>query len=500
MNTEISTTSRLLIITTVMLVAILEVLDSTVVNVALPYMMPSLGATQEQITWVLTSYVVASAMMIPLTGFLAQRLSHRRLLLINITGFMVSSALCGLASNLPTMVIFRLLQGGFGAALIPLSQSILRKSFSLAEQGKAMAIWGIGIMAAPVFGPTLGGIITEYSNWRWIFYFNIPICLIGILLTLFVIKPETTHKQKIDWLGIALMFIGVGCLQLFLDQGNTKDWFNSMFIITMLATSVVAMILFIIRSLTTEHPAVRLDVFRDRNFTLATIILALYCGSLFGLVALQPIMLETLFGYNAITSGMTLSPQGIGSAVGMMLAAPLIKVVRVRLLLVIGYATAAVGCYYLSTLNLQATQMNFLIANGIQGFGTGFSVVPLAAYALATINKSLITEASGLFSYGRMLGTSIGVSLLSTLVSRLAQVNWNQLGENINPFNNNLRLWLAEQHLTIDGQIAFGELKGTLYKQASMIAFNDAFFAIAIVMVLLIPLTLCMKHVDLNKG
>src|SRR3990167_4974573 len=253
---------KYLIIITIMLVAILEVLDATIVNVALPNMMPSLNANQNQITWVLTSYVVAAAMMLPLTGFLSHRIGTKNVLLMDIIGFMASSFLCGTANSLDIMVFYRLLQGGFGAALIPLSQSILRQSFPLEEQGKAMAIWGLGIMAAPIFGPTIGGFILAHASWRWIFYLNMPFCLFGLIMTIIVIPPYEKKLQKIDLLGVALMFIGIGCLQIFLDQGNSNNWFHSNFILLMFTTSIFCIILFLLRTASHKNPVITLAIFK----------------------------------------------------------------------------------------------------------------------------------------------------------------------------------------------------------------------------------------------
>jgi len=488
-----------LIIITIMLVAILEVLDSTIVNVSLPHMMPALGANQDQITWVLTSYMVASAMMIPITGFISRRLGHKRLLLINITGFMVSSALCGIAQSLPMMVVFRLFQGGFGAALIPLSQAILRQTFPLEEQGKAMAIWGMGIMTAPAFGPTLGGLITQYASWRWIFYINIPICLLGLLLTKIVIPTAKRFKERIDWLGIFLMFAGIGALQLMLDQGNSKGWFSSNFILVLVVVSIFSITLFLIRCFGSKSPIIRLSIFKNRNFSISTISLGVFAGGLFGLLTLQPIMLETLFGYDAVTAGMTMSPMGIASAIGMIISSQLMTRVNVKYLIAAALFICSMGVFYVSGLNLHATQQDFILANCVQGFGMGLFMVPLATYALATIKKEDITEGAGLFSYGRMLGSSIGISLLATLVTRLTQTNWNQLGTHISIFNNNLRLWLVHQHLTLQQPGALIRLNQTLFHQASMISFLDAYRSIAIVFLLLIPLVLFMKKVSLKS-
>ena len=490
---------RWLIIATIMMVAILEVLDSTIVNVALPNMMPTLGANQEEITWVLTAYVVASAMMIPLTGFLSRRLGHRRLLLTNITGFMISSFLCGTADSLTTMIIFRLLQGGFGAALIPLSQAILRETFPLKEQGKAMAIWGIGVMAAPVLGPTLGGFITQHANWRWVFYINTPFCIFSLLLASLVIKPVKTYQQKIDYFAVVLMFMGIGCMQIVLDQGNTKDWFSSNFILFLSISSALSIILFIVRNAISKKSIIYFPIFKDRNFTLSTICLALFAGLLFANITLQPIMLETLFGYTPMIAGLVMSPSGLFSAFGMMIASPLMTRVNVRFLLVIATLFCSSGMFYLSHLNIQTSPIHFIIANMMTGSGFGLFMVPLSTYALATVNPRQITEGSGMFAYGRMLGASIGISIFSTFVSRLTQAAWNQLGLHMTPFNSNLRLWLQQTHTTLQNPQTIAILQKELFAQSNMLAFVDAYHIIAYGFLALIPLVLAMKTVKLSE-
>ena len=493
-----SSGQKTLIIVTIMLVAILEVLDSTIVNVALPNMMPSLNANQNQITWILTSYVVAAAMMLPLTGFLSNRLGTKKLLIVDITGFMVSSFLCGTANSLDIMVFYRLLQGAFGAALIPLSQAILRESFPLEEQGKAMSIWGLGIMAAPVCGPTLGGYIVAHASWRWIFYLNAPICLLGLIMTIIVIPDSEKSDQKIDYLGIILMFTGIGCLQILLDQGNSNNWFHSNFILLMTVISLFSTVLFIIRSASHKAPVITLSIFLDRNFTLCTILLSLFCGCLFGYVTLEPIMLENLFQYTPLIAGKTMISMGLASAVAMGFSSFLMNRINVKYLLCFSLLMTAVANYYLSTLSLAATQNNFIIANIFFGFGLGLFMVPLTTYSLATMPARNITEAAGLFTYGRMLGTSVGVSLLSTLVARETQINWSQLSSHITLFNNNLQTWLNHQHESIHNPQALIQLEKTLTLQSSMIAFVDAFRLICILFICFIPLVLCLKNVKLT--
>lgn len=497
---NISAKQKTLIIVTIMLVAILEVLDSTIVNVALPNMMPSLNANQDQITWVLTSYVVAAAMMLPLTGFLSDRIGTKKLLLVDIAGFLISSFACGTATGLNMMVFYRLLQGGFGAALIPLSQSILRESFPLEEQGKAMAIWGLGIMAAPVFGPTIGGFIVSHASWRWIFYLNAPICFLGLLMTIAVIPEAPTTPRKIDYLGVLFMFTGIGCLQIFLDQGNSNGWFQSNYILLMCVISLFSIVVFIIRTASHATPVITFAIFKDRNFTLSTILLALYCGCLFGFVTLQPIMLENLFHYSTLQAGYTMIAIGLSSAFAMGFSSALMTRLNIKIILITSLLFSAFAIHLFSTITLEATQSDFVIGDLFFGFGLGLFMVPLTTYSLATLESKYITEAAGLFSYGRMLGTSVGVSLLSTLIARESQINWLQLNNHISIFNLNFQHWLAEQHLMPQSPKALILLQTQLASQSSLIAFVDAFYLIMILLVCFIPLVLCLKTVELKEG
>ena len=488
-----------MIILTIMLVAILEVLDSTIVNVALPNMMPSLGADQDQITWVLTSYVVAAAMMLPLTGFLSARFGIKNLLIIDVTGFMISSFFCGLANSLDLMVFLRLCQGAFGAALIPLSQSILRESFPLAQQGKAMAIWGLGIMAAPVFGPVLGGFITEHATWRWIFYLNAPICFFALMMILAIIPVYAKEKRRLDYTGAFFMFIGIGCLQIFLDRGNSKGWFQSDFIVLMGMISLFGMILFLYRTATNATPVIKLSILKNRNFTLCTILLAMFCGCLFGFITLQPIMLESLFRYTPMLAGKTMMAIGLSSAIAMITASVLMSHIQVKYILIISLFLASAGIYHESTVSLQASQIDFIVGDAMLGFGLGLFMVPLTTYSLATLAFEDVTEAAGLFAYGRMLGTSIGISLFSTFVSRKAQFNWSQLSAKINIFNPHLHTWLQQQNLTLNNPKALAELQSALSTHSSMIAFIDVYKLISIILICLLPLVLFLKNVILTE-
>lgn len=489
---------RWLIILTIMLLAILEVLDSTIVNVALPPMMPTLGADQNQITWVLTSYVVASAVILPLTGFLTNLFGRKTFLMLCATGFLMSSFLCGLSTSLTEMVIFRIFQGLFGSSLIPISQAILRETFPLHEQGKAMAIWGLGIMAAPVCGPTLGGFITQHASWRWVFYINLPFCLIGVILIALVIKESPRIKEKIDTMGLTLMVIGVSCLQIFLDKGNELDWFHSNNIIILITLSAYCLIYFLIRTYLHPKPLINLSLYRDRNFRICSLLMLFFSGLLFSFITLVPIMLQRLYDYTAINAGWSMAPLGIASGIGMLLASSAMQKIKVKWILSAAVIFCAIGAWRYAYINPNVDFNYFATSNLFLGFGMGCFMVPLSTYALATINKNYMIEASGLFSYARMLGTSIGISLLSTIVSRAAQQNWNVLSGHVNPFNPHYQHWLAAQHFSQLNHTALARMQNTITLHSNLLAFIHAYTIITFCFLLMLPLIWRLKTVKLS--
>lgn len=490
---------RWLIILTIMLLAILEVLDSTIVNVALRPMMASLGANQNQITWVLTSYVVASAIVLPLTGFFMNRLGRKTFLLACSLGFMASSFLCGISTSLTEMIIFRIFQGLFGSSLIPISQAILRETFPLEEQGKAMAIWGLGIMAAPVCGPTLGGFITQHASWRWVFYINLPMCLIGIVLILLVIKESPRIKDKIDTFGLALMILGIAALQIFLDKGNENDWFSSNGIVALALLSTYCLLYFLIRTYHQKKPLINLSLYRDRNFRVCSLLMLSFCGCLFSFITLVPIMLQKLYGYNAIDAGWSMAPLGIASGFGMIIASNIMQKTGVKPILTLAILAASYGAWRYTHLTAAADFYYFITSNLYLGFGMGCFMVPLSTYALATINKESIVEASGLFSYARMLGTSIGISLISTVVSRSVQQNWHQLSGFVNPFNPHYHQWLSAQHTTQLNGDALARMDHLITLHANLLGFIRGFSVITLCLLLLIPLIWRLESVKLTS-
>ncbi len=480
------------VVFSVMLVTIIEVLDMTIVTVSLPAMMGALNANTDQITWVITSYVVAAGICMPLTGFLVKQIGTKKLLLINIVGFLIASALCGMASSLMLMVMFRVLQGVFGASLVPLSQYILSATYSKQEIGKAMAIWGMGIMTAPVLGPTLGGYITEYLNWRWIFYANVPFCLLAAITVQQVVRETATTKITIDWLGMLLMAVGIGSLQLFLDRGNPEGWFQSNTIVLLAAVSCCSLTLFIYRGLRLQHTnIINLYLFANRNFALATVILASFCGIFLSGIMLQPMLIESLLHYPSDLTGLVVAPRGLSSAIGMMLTANLMKRFDNRHIAASGVMLTAIGSWLMTKYNLDISMRFLIVPAIIQGFGMGLFFVPLSTISLLTLPKESAAEASGLYSFGRSIGISIGLSLLTTILTHMTTTNWYQLSEHINPFNMNL------QQRGFDGSAqASQQLAGELYRQAAMIAYNDLFMVVFAALLLLIPMIYLMQPVD----
>ncbi len=474
---------RWFIVAAVMLSTVMEILDTTIVNVSLPHMMGSLGADRNQISWVLTSYIVASGMLMPLTGFLVNRLGSKRLLLINIVGFMLASALCGLSTNLFEIVIFRLMQGVFGASLVPLSQFILRENFPPEEQPKMMAIWGIGVMAAPVMGPTLGGYITDTLNWRWIFYINVPVCILNFFLVLAFIKETIIKKTAIDWKGLILILLWVASLQLFLDRGEVEDWFASPMIRVLCITFMISFILFLLHSIKKKNTIINLRLFTDTNFAVGTLAMAFFAAAFLGTLTIFPQMLETLYGYSSDLAGLSMAPRGIASGIMMGVASQLLsRRVDPRLLIGLGLLISAITTWMMSNMTLDTSIGYITLLGFIQGFGIGSFFMPLSTIIYATLPRSSIAEATGLFSFGRNIGNAIGISLLVTFLDRDTQTNWNILGGHIQKSSQGLAHWLNAQQLNLHDPQTIARLGNELSKQANFVAYMHSFRIAAIVL------------------
>lgn len=485
--------NKWLITITIMMITIIELLDMTIVVVAMNAMMGSLSADREQITWIITAYIVAAAIVILLTGFLTSRFGRRRVLLIAVCGFLLFSALCGVSNNITTMVVFRVFQGIFGAVFIPTSQSILKTVFSEKEQGTAMAIWGIGMMVAPALGPTLGGYLVDHFNWRWCFYINIPFCIISFLMILRFIEETPRQKINIDWLGIILVVIGVGLLQIVLDQGNNQDWFQSHAIVLMSVTSIAAIIYLIIHCLSEKNTILNLKLFTNYNFALCTLILGCYIAATLGSLTLQPIFIEQLMHYPAETAGLLLAPRAIASAIGMIVVGRFMQKMDTRWFIAGGIALTFYGTYMMSGYSLQMDRYFILTTSIIQGLGMGMTIVPLATLCTIGFDKKDLPQATALFSFSRSLGNAIGVSLLTTVISRESQINWQRLGTHLSNNSDNLRQWFSLQHQTIGNPQATQHLADLLYSQSSTIAFVDMFWIAAIALLVLLPFVYFLK-------
>ncbi|HUJ87333.1 MAG TPA: DHA2 family efflux MFS transporter permease subunit [Burkholderiales bacterium] len=487
--------ARLLITIAVMSATVMQVLDTTIVNVALPYMQGSFSAAPDQITWVLTSYLVASGIFMPLAGYFTDRLGRKRYLLISIFGFVVFSALCGLSASLGQMVVFRLLQGAFGASLVPLSQAIMVDTYPLEERGKAMAIWGVGVMLGPILGPTLGGYLTDALSWRWAFYVNVPVGAFSLLLA-WQVTPDTEAKARsMDWSGFALIALAIGGLQFVLDRGVQEDWFSSNAIRAAALISGLGFCGFLLHSLLRRSASLfNLSVFLDRNFATASALLAVMGLGLYGNMVMQPLMLEGLFNYPAATAGLVMAPRGIASMISMILAGRLVNRIGPRTLIAVGIVVSALGTYVTTNYDLDTDPWWFIWPILIQGFGMGMIFVPLAVVAYSTLAKALVAEAAGLYSLLRTIGSSIGISIVATLLARQTQVAWNQIGEHVEPFNPALFRYLKLLHLNLSDPQAPALLAMELGRQAQMVAFIDVFLFITLCFVAMLPLVLILQR------
>jgi len=486
--------SRGLISITVMLTTVMVVLDMTIVNVALPDMMGALGATSDQVTWVLTSYIVVEAIMIPLTGFLVTYFGRKKLMLISITGFLIASAACGQATGLQEMIVFRLMQGLFGASVIPLSQSIMIDTFPRDERGKAMALWGIGVMIAPILGPTLGGFITEHLSWRWVFYINLPVGLLNLFMVWALLQSEAGRKVRADWFGALLMAVSIGSLQTLLDRGNQVNWFDALSIQLLALISSITLVLFISRSWNREDSIVNLALLKDRHLATSSFMMFAFGLGLFGVIALQPIMMENLFGYSAETAGLVMAPRGLASAVGMLIVSRLINRVDARLILLSGLLISAIGTYQLVILNLQAAEIDFIWPGLIQGLGMGIIFITLSTVAFNTIEKSQTDNASGIFNLARTIGSSVGISISIAVFNHSYHMSETGLSQQITSNSTAVSQWLHTQNMNLQSPHAIATLTAEVQRQSSMIAFIDTFWVIMLSFVVLIPLLVLIKH------
>jgi DHA2 family multidrug resistance protein len=481
--------NRAAITVCVILATLMQALDTTIANVALPYMQGSVSATQDQIDWVLTSYIVAAAIMTPPTGYLASRFGLKRLFLVSVAGFTIASMLCGMAQSLVQIVLFRILQGVFGAALVPLSQTVLFNINPPERRGSAMALWGVAVMAGPVLGPVLGGWLTESYTWRYIFYINLPVGILAFLgMTAFLPDSARNAGEKLDWFGFGTLSLAIGAMQIMLDRGEELDWFGSGEIVIEAIIAASAFYLFLVHTFTAKAPFVRPSLFRDRNFTAGILFVAIVGLTYYASLALQPPYLQNLMNYPIVSAGMVMGPRGIGTMAAMLVVGKLMGPVDTRLLLGAGLGLTAWSFYAMTGWTPDVSQMTIIVVGVIQGIGLGFLFVPLSVVTLSTLSSEQRAEGAGLYSLSRNIGSSIGISVVNSLLTQNTQVNHAAIAQHVTAVNRMfedpmiIRFW---NPLTAAGRAA---LDAVVTRQAQIIAYIDDYKLLMIATIVVIPL------------
>jgi DHA2 family multidrug resistance protein len=505
-------THKWLVALAVMLGTTLEVLDTSIINVALPHMQGTFSASVDEIAWVLTSYLVANGVMIPMTGWISSRFGRKRYFLLSVFIFVAASALCGAARTLAEMVAFRLLQGAAGAAMIPSSQAILMETFPPEEQQLGMAVWGMGLMVAPILGPTLGGWITDNWNWRWNFYINLPIGAIAFLMvSVFVHDPPFMRERRargghVDYVGILSLVISLGLLQIVLDRGQRADWFSSPWVVCATAVSAMSFVMLAYRELHFSDPIVDLRILKERSFTIAVVVIIGMSFVLFGSLLLNPVFLQELMGYNAWKAGLVQAPRGLGSMTSMMMVGQLARTrVDTRKFIGIGFTLVAIALWTMSGWNLQVGMWAVVWPNAIMGLGLGLIFPTASAAALSGVARERMGYASSLFNMMRNTGAAVGIAYMTNLLISHQQIHQSTLVEHFSVFDA-WRLSNLGQHqagsptfhylpqITTGKKQGFGMIYGTIQAQAAMLSFNDIYRLLAVAMVLLIPSFLLMRR------
>jgi DHA2 family multidrug resistance protein len=496
----------------VMFATFMEVLDTTVVNVSLPHIAGNLSSTIDEATWVLTSYLVANAIILPMTGWLASMFGRRRLLMLSVVGFTCASFLCGLAPTLGWLIIFRVAQGAAGGALQPLSQAVLLEAFAPEDRGKAMAFWAIGIVVAPILGPVLGGWLTDNYSWRWVFYINIPVGIASVVMTkLYIFDPSYLRAQsrRIDYWGIGMLAVGIGALQIVLDKGQESDWFSSHGITALTILACVALGALIVHELRTDNPIVDLRIFKLRTYAVGVTLMTTVGFILYGSLVLLPIMLQTLFGYPALDAGIAVAPRGIGSFFMMPLTGLMVGKVDARKLLAAGLVIDGLALVWLSGLNLQAGYWDVFWPQLVQGIGLSLLFVPLTTVSMDPIPLEKMGNATSLFNVMRNIGGSIGIATTGTMLARHEQVVTTALTSRVTPYDPVSRAMFEQMraafmaagaNVTTATSRASAAIFGMVERQGAMISFVYLFRVLGFVFLLLIPLVLLMKRPASRRG
>lgn len=485
---------RIIVTIGVMMAVLLQVLDTTIANVALPHMRASLGATQESINWVLTSYIIASAIALPMSGWLADRVGRKRLLVISIVGFTTASLLCAMATSLAEMVAFRAVQGVSGAFIVPLAQATLFDINPREKHGQAMALFGGGVMIGPILGPVLGGWLTDSYNWRWVFLVNLPVGVICFWLVLQFLPKVETHRRRFDLPGFAFLALALGSLQMFLDRGNQKDWFDSWEIVIEAGLAIAGFWMFVVHTLTAKHPLFDRDIFADRNFASALVFMVITGVLLLAGLALLPPLLQNLYGYSVLQSGFLTAPRGLGMLVSMLIAGRLTGRVDGRFLVGLGVLLMGVSLWMMTGFAIDQPSRPVIVSGIVQGLGLGLIFVPLQTLAFATLAARQRTSGAALLNLARNVGGSVGISIVSTQLARMTQVAHQDMASHINQsmiptLDPNLLQTFGGEATAITAMI-----NAEVTRQALFIAYLDDFKLMMWVTFLVLPLLLLMRN------
>jgi DHA2 family multidrug resistance protein len=496
----------------VMFGTFMEVLDTTVVNVSLPHIAGSLSASVDEATWALTSYLVANAIVLPITGWLANYFGRKRLLISAVMGFTSASFLCGLAPSLSVLILCRIVQGATGGALQPLSQAVMLEAFAPEDRGKAMAFWGLGIVVAPMLGPVLGGWLTDNYSWRWVFYINVPVGITSIIMTkLFIFDPPYIRRPTsgVDYWGIGMLAVGIGALQIVLDKGQEEDWFSSDWIRNLAIISAVALVIFLIYELRVRHPVVHLRVFKKRTYSAGVFLMTTLGFVLYGSLVLLPIMLQTLLGYPALQAGIAMFPRGLGSFIAMPIVGVMMSRFDARKLLMLGFAGSAFTLFQLSWLDLNAGYWDFFWPQFIMGLSLALLFVPLTTVTMDPIPNEEMGNATSIFNLMRNIGGSVGIASATTMLARDTQRNINVLGARVDMYQPQTQIMLERLRAGFMAQgwdwatatrKAEAALFGMVHQQSSMISFLQTFYLLGIIFLVVIPLILLMKRPEQRGG
>ena len=496
--------NKWLITIAVMLPTVMEIIDTSVANVALPHIQGSFNAGADEITWVLTSYLVSNAVVLPMTGWLGGFFGRKRFLISCITLFTIASFLCGSAPNLGMLIFFRIIQGAAGGALQPMSQAILFETFPIKERGLAMAIFGVGAMFGPIIGPAMGGWITDNISWRWIFYINIPAGVIAVTMAkYFIFDPHYIKKAnvKIDYIGLGLLVLGLGALQIVLDKGEREDWFSSSFIIAFALIAFVSLVLLVYFELKSKQPIVNLRLFKDKSFTSGNLLMFTFGFCLYSTLVMIALLLQTLMGYDATLAGMVLAPGGVATLVTMPFVGIALKKFDGRRIIFTGLVIGSVSMFMMSRFTLDASYWDFMFPRVLLGFGLAMVFVPLTTLTFSTISREQMGNATGFFNLLRNIGGSVGIGFATTMISRYSQFYQTVLVSHINPYNpifqqrlSNIQAGLALRGNTQD-KAAISAIYRQVQRQAAMLAYNRIFFILCIAFIVVAPLLFL-----LNRG